>query len=306
MNAIAARLMSSAYPLLVLAPTFWAGNVVAGKLAVGNIDPTLLVFYRWTGAVLFLCTIALPHVKRDWQKLRPALPWLAYFGFIGFAAFNLLMYQAAHHTAAVNASIEQAAIPVIVLLGNFIFFKVRARLLQVLGLAFTVIGVIWVATHGDPARIVALSVNIGDGMVLLACLAYATYSLALRFKPDVHWLSFLMVTAGFALLATLLYMASFGGGLSLILYETPDITPMGWLLALYVMIFPSMIAQLFYARGVELVGPNRASIFINLLPVLGTIFSVIIVGEGLEAYHIVAAGLVVIGIVLAEWSVRRV
>lgn len=300
-----AGILSQPYLLLVLAPTFWGGNLVAGKLAVGQIDPYLLLLGRWVGAVLLVAIFALPHVRRDWAKIRPALGWLSIYGILGFATFNLLMYGAAYFTAGVNASIEQAAIPVIVLIGNFLIFRVRARLLQVVGLALTIIGVFSVATHGDFGRILALTINIGDGMVLLAAVLYAFYSLALRYRPDIHWLSFIFITAGAACLTAIVFLFAFGGGIDTLVRGIPQVTWLGWACILYVMIFPSIVAQLCYARGVELVGPNRASIFINLLPVTGTILSVLILGENLQTYHLIAAGLVVVGIALSEYSVRQ-
>ena len=302
---ILTSLVGQPYLLLILAPLFWGGNIVAGKLAVGQVDPFLLLVGRWTGATAILLTIAVPHLKRDWPLIRPRLPLLALYGILGFATFNILMYGAAYFTAAVNASIEQAAIPVMVLFGNFMIFKVRAKLLQVIGLILTIIGVIWVATHGEPGRLLALDVNIGDAMVLAACFLYAAYSLALRFRPDIHWLSFILVTAAAAFFTSLLFQVAIGGGFGKLMAEIPRTTALGWSCILYVMTFPSIIAQLFYARGVQLVGPNRASIFINLLPVFGTVLSVIIIGESFESYHVVASILVVAGIILAEYAVRR-
>lgn len=296
--------LSHPYLLLILAPLFWGGNIVAGKLAVGEISPFLLILFRWTGAVLLLTFIALPHVRRDWQKIRAGLPMLVVYGVIGFASFNMLMYGAAHYTAAVNASIEQAAIPVFVLIANFLIFRVVAKPMQILGLILTIIGVMWVATHGNPQRIFALDVNIGDGMVVLACLFYAGYSLMLKFRPDIHWLSFMFVTAGSAFVTSVIFQLFIGGGLPQLTADLPEVTAIGWICVLYVMLFPSIIAQLCYARGVSIVGPNRASIFINLLPVFGTILSVIILREGFEFYHLVASALVIAGIVLAEYAVR--
>lgn len=295
---------SHPYLLLILAPLFWGGNIVAGKLAVGEISPFLLILFRWTGAVLLLSIIALPHVKRDWAKIKPKLAMLALYGILGFASFNMLMYGAAHFTAAVNASIEQAAIPVFVLIANFVIFRVAAKPMQIVGLVLTIIGVMWVATHGDLNRLFNLDVNIGDGMVVLACLLYAGYSLTLKYKPDIHWLSFIFVTAAAAFVTSVIFQLLLGGGVPQLMADVPQITGIGWLCVLYVMLFPSIIAQLFYARGVSIVGPNRASIFINLLPVFGTILSVIILREGFELYHLIASALVIAGIILAEYSVR--
>lgn len=304
-SGLFAAFFNQPYLLLVLAPLFWGGNITTGKIAVGEVDPFVLLIGRWAGATAILLTIGIPYLRRDWARIKPALPILMLYGALGFASFNILMYVAAQFTTAVNASIEQAAIPVLVLLGNFLIFKVRAKPLQVLGLILTILGVIWVATHGDPRRLLSADINIGDGMVLAACLCYAIYSLLLKYNPSIHWLSFILVTAASALGASLIFLLIFGGGPQRFMAVLPNTTPIGWLCILYVMTFPSILAQLCYARGVQLIGPNRASIFINLLPVFGTILSVLIIGETFELYHITASALVVCGIVLAEYAVRR-
>jgi len=300
-----AYLFSKPYLLLVLAPLFWGGNISAGKLAVGNVDPYLLTIGRWSGALLILLPLALPHVIADWKRIKPKLPLLAMFGFFGFTAFNVLMYNSSLYTSAINGSIEQASIPVFVLLGNLAFFGIKPKPMQIIGLILTVIGVIWVATHGVPSTLLSLQLNIGDVMVLSACVLYAGYSLTLRYKPATHWLSFLAVTAFFALIGALLAQAFINSGITELARLIPQTTPRGWALIFYVMIFPSILSQLFYARGVEMLGPNRASIFINLLPVFGTIISVLLVGEQFQFFHLVAAILVVAGIMFSEFSTKH-
>ena len=297
-------LISQPYLLLVLAPTFWGGNMVASRLAVGQVDPYLFLLFRWVGAVLLLVPFVLPQVRRDWRAISGSIWWLGFYGALGFAGFNMLVYGAAHFTAAVNISIEQAMIPVLVFAGSFIAFRVRARSLQLIGLLLTVIGVILVATHGEPARILNLDVNIGDGMVLGACLLYALYSLTLRYRPAIHWLSFMFMTSVAALLASLVFLFAFGGGLNTLVSGLPEITAIGWACIAYVMLFPSIVAQLCYAQGLSIVGPNRASIFINLLPITGTVLSVIVLGESLQPFHLIAAALVITGIGFAEYAIR--
>lgn len=303
-NSRILSILTHPYLLLVLAPLLWGGNITAGKLAVGEIAPEMLSLGRWLGAALILLPFALPSLRRDWKTLRKNLPILFLFGAVGFAAFNLLMYIAALFTSAVNASIEQAAIPVFVLIGNFLFFAVKPKLLQSVGLVITVFGVIFVATHGHPERLLSLQVNLGDALVVLACLFYAVYSLVLRYRPDVSWMSFIFVTVASAAIAALFYSGFTPGGIGETATKISQVTPKGWLILCYVMVLPSIVAQLCYAKGLQLVGPNRASIFINLLPVFGTILSVLIIGEQLQSYHLVAACLVVLGIMLAEYSVR--
>jgi drug/metabolite transporter (DMT)-like permease len=304
-RGLVSAFLGQPYLLLVLAPTFWGGNFAIAKLAVGEIDPNLLLLGRWIGASAILLVIATNAARKDWPRIRPALHWLAFYGIVGFALFNFLVYKGAHFTTAINSSIEQAAIPVFVLLLNLAVFRVIPRPLQIVGLFLTILGVTWVATQGQPMRLLALDINVGDAMIILACLFYATYSLALRKKPDIDWLSYMLITSLAALVTSVILQMIFGGGWSEFVVHFGEITPIGWLCAIYTMIFPSILAQTFYARGVELVGPNRASIFINLLPISGTILSVLIVGESFQLFHAVAAVLVVTGIFLSEYASRK-
>jgi len=291
-----------AYGLLLLAPLFWSGNTIAAKLAVGQIEPAALTLFRWLLAMALIAPLALPHLKRDWPAVRGKLWLLLASGFFGMGLFNLLLYSAPHFTTAVNISIEQAAIPVLVMTGNFVAFRVRTRWLQILGVALTIWGVLLVATHGEPARILSLSVNQGDGLTLSACVLYALYSLALRYRPDIHWLSFLAVTFAGAALAAVILPLGFAGGFAAVV--PTEITARGWLIVAYTAVFPSIGAQLCYAVSVVRVGPNRASLFINLIPVFGTVMSVLLLAEAFEPYHLVASAFVVVGIALAEFSAR--
>jgi drug/metabolite transporter (DMT)-like permease len=142
-------------------------------------------------------------------------------------------------------------------------------------------------------------------LVLIACFAYAIYSIGLRWRPRSDWRSFLIATFAGAVIASIVFQATLGGGAGHFIAALPTITPLGWLIVAYTVIFPSLVSQLFYVRGVELIGANRASLFINLIPLFGAVGSVLILGEQLQSFHLIAGALVIAGIVLAEWSARR-
>jgi drug/metabolite transporter (DMT)-like permease len=297
-------LMSRPYVLLILCNLFWGGNVVAGKAAVGNIDPYALMVLRWTGAALLVLPFAIEPLRRDWPTIR-AKWWLyLFYGAVGYATFNALCYIAAYYTSGFNIGLDQVTINIFVMLMSFAFFRIRVRALQLVGVAITIAGVALTASHGDLRRILALDINFGDLLVILASLAYAIYSITLRWRPQTDWRSFLLATFIGAALASLVFAATTGGGLAHIAATVPAITPLGWIIVIYTMVLPSIISQMFYVRGVELIGANRASLFINLIPLFGAIGSVLILGEKLETFHFIAAGLVIAGIVLAEWSAR--
>jgi drug/metabolite transporter (DMT)-like permease len=301
---IIARLLDQPYLLLVLAPLFWGGNVVAAKLVVGEIDPFLLLSARCVGATLFILPFSWRFLRVDWPVIKRYWLLVMGYGALGYALYNVLLYIGLTTTTAVNSSIETGALPMMILLANFLVFRVRANWLQILGVLIAITGVMLTATNGDLRRLVTLDINVGDGFVLLACLAYTAYTLALKFRPAIHMMSFMAVAFTGAAVTGLIMLQAFGPGVDS--FATLPSMPMEvWAVLAYVMIFPSMFSQVFYARGVELVGPNRAAPSHNLIPVFGAVGSVLLLGEAMQPYHYAAAAIIIGGIVLAEWAARR-
>src|ERR1700759_3743669 len=143
------RLMRQPYTLLVLCNLFWGGNVVAGKAAVGNIDPYALMVLRWSGALLLVLPFAIEPLRRDWPTIRAKWGLYLFYGVVGYATFNVLVYVAAHFTSGINNAIDQVTINILVMLFNFILFRTHVRSLQLVGVAITIVGVALTATHGD-------------------------------------------------------------------------------------------------------------------------------------------------------------
>jgi drug/metabolite transporter (DMT)-like permease len=299
------QLMARPYVLLILCNLFWGGNVVAGKAAVGQIDPYALMVLRWAISLLVLLPFAIGPLRRDWPVVKAKWWLFAFYGVVGYATFNVLVYIAAHYTSGINNAIDQVTINILVMLFNFVLFKTRVRALQLAGVAVTILGVALTATHGDLRRIVELDVNFGDLLVLVASLAYAIYSISLRWRPKTDWITFLFASFTGAFIASVIFQVTLGGGLGAFFDALPTITPLGWTIVAYTVILPSLISQMFYVRGVELIGANRASLFINLIPLFGAVGSVLLLGEVLQPFHIAAGILIAIGIALAEWSARR-
>lgn len=284
-----------AYFYLIVATLCWGGNAVVGKLAVGHVSPMMLTLWRWIFACAIIFAISLPQLKRDWPVAKKHLPVLIFLGAVGYTTFNVLLYSAVHYTTAINVTIEQAGIPFLIFLANFILFRIRVSLAQVLGFSLTLIGVALTASHGDLKTLLALSVNFGDGLMLIAVAAYAAYTIALRWRPPVDWRTLMAIPALAALVCTLpLVVWEYNRGAMM----WPDAP--GWIAALYTAIFASLVAQIFYVQGIIRIGANRAGLFINLVPVFGTLLSVVIIGEELHLFHVVALVLALGGIAIAE------
>ncbi|WEX76928.1 DMT family transporter [Sinorhizobium numidicum] len=286
---------SRAYLYLSVTALFWGGNSVAGKMAVGHVSPMMLTSLRWLIALAVILALMTPQIRRDWDKIR--LHWLQLlaYGAVGFTLFNAFLYSAVKYTSAINAVIMQAGIPMLIFLFNFALFRTKASIAQVIGFTVTLIGVLTTAAHGDLASLLQLRLNFGDALMILACIVYAAYTVALRWKPAMHWQSFIAAPACGALLSAIpLLIWEFGKGNAIV----PDAT--GWAIVVYAAIFPSLMSQVLYVRGVDMIGANRAGLFINAIPVFGTLLSVLLVGEAFRPFHLVALLLVLGGIAIAE------
>jgi drug/metabolite transporter (DMT)-like permease len=284
-----------AYLLLTLTALCWGGNAVLGRLAVGEVSPMALVSLRWLGALTLLLAFAHNQVRRDWPTMRTHVRFVVAMGALGFTAFNALFYVAAHWTTAVNIGIIQGSIPVFVLIGAFVAFRAPVARLQVAGVLVTMVGVAIVASGGDLARLAALALNFGDVLMIAACVLYAGYTVGLSRRPLVSPLSLFTGMAAAAFVTSLpLVLAEAALGQ----FQLP--TPTGWLVLALVTVFPSFIAQIAFIQGVSLIGPSRAGVFVNLVPVFASILALIVLKEPFEVFHALALALVLGGIWLSE------
>lgn len=290
----------TAYPILLLTTLFWGGNAVAGKLAVGHVSPMLLTTARWGFALAILLIIGWPRLRADWPKVRRNALYLLLLGAIGFTAYNAALYSALLYTSAVNASIENAGIPMVIFLANFLIFRLRPTWAQIVGFILSLVGVALATSRGDLSRLLALDLNFGDLLVLVAVIVYSGYAVLLRVKPQVHWQSLMIALTAGAFLASIPLTAVEA-------YVGATIPPdaRGWGVIIYTTIFASLLSQIFFVRGVELIGSNRAGLFVNLMPVFGTLLSVVLLREEFYFYHAIALALVLGGIWLAEASGRK-
>jgi drug/metabolite transporter (DMT)-like permease len=292
------RLYARPYLLLILTTLGWGGNAVASRMAVGQISPMMLTACRW-GLVLTVMALAcrrqiaanLPQVRRQWRSVLA-------MGATGFTAFNALNYVAAHYTTAVNLSILQGVIPLLVLFGGRLVHPAPVRAAQAAGATVALAGVALVASGGRLESLARLQFNLGDLLMLGACVLYAAYTIALRSRgasggTSALGLFFGLAVAAFLTSLPLLGVEALSGGL-----QAP--TAKGWAILAYIGLVPSFVCHVFFIRSVALIGPARAGLFINLVPVFGALLAVLVIGEPFGLYQAAALALVLGGIALSE------
>ncbi|WP_020179732.1 DMT family transporter [Methylopila sp. M107] len=282
------------YVLLSLTSLFWAGNIVLGRFVAGKVPPVGLAWVRWAGSFALLIGFAWPHIRREWPIIRANLGRLTVMALTGIAIYNTMAYWGLQYTEALNALLIQSTGPLLIAIWSLVLFRDLVTPAQAAGVVVSMAGVATILTRGDVSALAAIRFNVGDLWVLAAMVVYALYSALLRLKPGLHWLSFLAFTVGLgAAMLTPAFLAEIASGR----HMTLDLTTL--LTLAYVVVFPSTLAYLFFIRGVELIGANRAGPFFHLMPVFGALLAILFLGERPQLFHAIGFALVLAGVFVA-------
>ncbi len=288
------KLADSPYLLLTLAVFFWAGNFIVGRAVRADIPPVGLAFWRWFIAALLVTVMARRYLLTDLREIRRHWLIVLLLSITGITSFNTLVYIGLQYTIAVNALLMQSLMPVLIVGLSFLLFKEKIHLIQAMGVLVSLVGALTIIGQGSIDVLLSLSINRGDILVFIAVVGYAGYSIGLRKRPAVHPLSFVAATfiVGDLLLLPLYIWESMAG--RTVHFDAPTLMAVS-----YVSIFPSIVSYLCFNRGVELVGANRAGMFIHLIPVFGSVMAIVFLGESLQWFHLLGILLIASGISMA-------
>ena len=283
-------------PLLLTATMlFWAGNAVIGKLAINYIPPFTLAFLRWVLALLILLPFTWKRIRAQKAELMQHRMLIIGTGILGIGMFNTLQYWALDWTTAINVGVINATIPTVVFFLSWVSGRDRANGQQLLGLAISIAGVFAVVGQGSILGLGQLSINAGDGLMLAAVFGFAIYSVSLRrFPAHLDSLALLSVQIMVGIIVTAPFWFY-----EFYIYDRPVMRLETGLILLYVAIFPSVLAYIFWTKAIKLAGANVAAMFVNLAPIFTSLLAVILLKEHLYLYHVIAILAVAVGIYLA-------
>ena len=281
-----------ALALPLLAVLIWSMNVAVTRYVVDYISPVSISFYRWFVAFLILTPFMLGKVWRERQLVLQHWKQLAVLGAFGMVLYQGLGYSAAHYTTATNMGIINAFIPVFTIFVAMFMLKDIPNRFAVVGSLLSFLGLIYVMAQGDLLNLIQSGGHLGDAMMVLAVFFYAFYSVFLKkWKLQIPLLISLYVQIFFALLYHLPFVLWLG-------LDAIDQQNVGSVL--YAGIFPSLIAPLVWMLAVQMIGPNRTSIFMNLMPVFTAIIANIWLAEAWTVYHSLGGVIILLGILLAQ------
>lgn len=287
-------LLNQPYLLLILTSLFWGGNVVVGRYVAGHVPPIMLAYIRWLGASLVMLPFAWPYLKRDWPVIRAHFPQMLLLSFTGISCYNTMAYYGLQYTEALNGLLMQSSIPLFVALFSLVLYRIRLSWVQFVGIILSLLGVVVIIARGDAELLKSIRFNPGDLWILAALFVFSFYTAAAMKRPKIHFLSFLefiMLAGGLLLTPLAAWEVSTGYVMT---FDTSTL-----MVLLYTVTLPSAVAYLFFNRGVELIGANRAAPFTHLMPVFGSVLAIAFLGESFRLFHAIGYALVIAGIVIA-------
>jgi drug/metabolite transporter (DMT)-like permease len=288
----------AAYVLLTLTALFWSINVVLAKAMNTALPPMALSVGRWGIALTLLAPFGFPRAWRQRHLLFPYWRRILLLGLTGIGMYNTLVYVGLQSTTATHSVLLNSLIPILIILLGSLFFAQPLQIRQSFGIGISFLGVLAIVTEGNPQHLLEMGINAGDGVILLAMLVWAIYTLILRGMPSgVDKLGLLSVLMVIGLVALLPFFA-----LELAEGRQLEVSASSLLTLGYIGIFPSIVAMIFYNHGVATVGAARAGSFIHLMPAFGTLLAAGLLGEPLAMYHGIGLAGILTGVYLATYE----
>lgn len=289
---------STAYTLLVFCALFWAGNWVLARGIQGHMSPIALAFWRWLAALAILLPFVARPIIAEWGTIRRSWKLLVLLGAIGVGVFNVLTYTGLKYTTATNGVLLNSVIPILILAINVVFLREPLQMRAAAGVITSLAGVLMIVAQGELDTLLQWRLNPGDLWVLTAMVGWAVYTVCLRWRPralsSAAFTGTLIVVGVTVLLP--IFAWDYGAG------HRTQWGPVTFGAVAYFAIFPSVLAYFFWNAAVARVGPERAGVFLHLMPLFGAALAFLFLGESLLWYHYAGAVLIFTGIFVASRS----
>ena len=283
--------------LATVAVTIWAGNFVIARGVNGQIPPITLAFCRWSLATVLMLPIAFNTFKKEWYILNKHKAYLFWVSLSGIAIFNTCLYISGHYTTAINmALISTTSSPIFATVFAIVFIGERINAFRLTGMLVCLSGILLLISKGSLQTLLSFTFSIGDLWALAGAIAFAVYNVLVRKKPTtISATTFLLAIFG---LGTLLILPGF-------LIEQVNAAHIVWnnsllISLLYLGAGTSVVSFLCWNAAIKRIGAGTTVLFGNLIPIISTIEAVLFLNEPFQKIHIISAGIVIFGLILAN------
>ena len=291
-------MLAHPYSVLVFVMLLWTSGLVVSKASAGFMTPFELSFSRWILCSLILLTVFFSQIRLYKQTILENLAKLFLLGFL-LAMGSTFLVWSVESTTVFNASLLGASQPIITLIIALFVGLEQISKLQYVGILLGLIGVFILITEASVKLILSFKFNTGDLLVLTAVLFYSQYTINLvKWKLQLPG-HIVMLTSSISSTLFLLPLTLIQSGTSLIQLW---LDPSALLIIFFMALFPTALATSLWNRALVKVGANKASVFINLMPVFGAIASILIFGDQFRLFHFHGSLLVIIGVWMVAFT----
>ena len=291
-----------AYVALFVIAALWGSYPATAKLALRDIPPATLAAIRCTLASIFLVALLRRAGLETLRGLTPAtVRDFLILGAFGIWGSTQVSYLAIYYTTASNAVILQAATPVIVAMGAWLYLGERLRPRQWAGVALSAFGVLLVITDGRLAALRPEELKVGDFITLVGLCGWSAYTI--YGKRVLTRTSPALATTGAYVMGTLLIIPT--AIITAPLFPAPRLgSATAWAVIVYQGLIGA-VAHVWWYRAVQVVGPSRSAVFMNFQPVVGVLLATVLVREGIGPWDVLGGALVLAGVALTAREQRN-
>jgi drug/metabolite transporter (DMT)-like permease len=285
------------YVKLLLTAVFWGGTFIAGRQVSQNLGPFSIAFLRFAVASAFL--LGLTRIREGRLPLpgRGQIVPVVLLGMTGIFAYNVLFFKGLRLIEASRASLIVATCPAFIAVASTVLLKERFSFSKAIGIPLSVLGAVVVISKGHLSQLAAGGVGLGELCILGCVLSWVAYSLI--GKVVMQRLSPLVAVSYSSLIgaAALFVPALFFDDLALNLRRA-SLTD--WTSIVYLAVCGTVIGFVWFYEGVKAVGPTRAGLFINFVPISAVILAGVILRERMTWSLATGAALVLSGVYLTN------
>jgi drug/metabolite transporter (DMT)-like permease len=286
-----------AFILLVASSFFWSGNFFTGKIAsLSSLSPFKLSFLRWSLAFLLLMPFTYKKIIEDIEKYKKNFFYLMITSVLGVTIFNTFTYLSLQTSMVINSSIMTSAAPLLIIFFSWLIYKTPTYPMQFFGIILSIFGVLLIISKANYTNLIDLNFTKGDLWMLAAVFSWGLYSVLLK-----------KIDNTLSQLATLQVMIFFGLIFIFPFYIIESLdnsyfpkNSNEFLMISYVAIFASITSFFAWNKGVSILGANKASLFLHLIPVFSSIWAIIFLGESFSFFHLLGMAFIIFGIILSN------
>jgi len=288
--------------LLVASSFFWSGNFFSGKVAhLTELSPFKLSFFRWLLALLILLPFTYTQIIKDYEYYRKNLLLMIIISILGVTIFNSFTYISLKTTMVINSTLMASVAPVLMIGFSWLIFRTRTTTFQFGGIFLSLLGALSIILKGNIFNLYNLYFTAGDLWMVTAVISWCLYSVLLKkIDPSMSQLASLEVM----IIIGLIFIIPFYILESLNSTFMPS-TTLDFAIISYVAIFASIVAFFSWNKGVSIIGPNRASLYLHLIPVFSSIWAISFLDEQFAFFHLIGVFFILSGIILSNIKIKN-